>query len=110
MKGLDFALLKKVRDEMRDQLTDSKSSGNWQEETRERGLCFDLTKHRLCIENSQDPERRKSRRSGRDRPLIFNVDDEEEEELHPNSYRKVNESALPRQREERGMHVLHRFR
>ena len=28
MKGLDFALLKKVRDEMRDQLTDRKSSGN----------------------------------------------------------------------------------
>ena len=27
VKGLDFALLKKVRDEMRDQLTDSKSSG-----------------------------------------------------------------------------------
>ena len=105
VKGLDFALLKKVRDEMRDQLTDSKSSGNSGKKKLESELVF--RSHKASSLYRELTRSRKTKiktfREGQT-SIIFNVDDEEdeEEELPPKLVSHGSESAPPRQREKRG--------
>ena len=84
VKGLDFALLKKVRDEMRDKLTDSKGSGNSGKKKLESELVF--LSHKASSLYRELKRSRKTKiktfREGQT-SIIFNVDDEEEEELPP---------------------------
>ena len=81
VKGLDFALLKKVRDEMRDKLTDSKGSGNSGKKKLESELVFLSHKASSLYRELKRSRKTKIKTFMEGRTsIVFNLDDDEEDE------------------------------